>query len=70
MTKAFLAGTVIGGTGPPPCERYTVVTEGSRITAYGARDEVEVPHGAEVVDAPDATLCCRSSSLRCSGLDS
>ena len=56
MKRAFLVGTVIDGTGAAPRERCTVVTEGSRITAYGAREDVEVPHGAEVVDAPDATL--------------
>lgn len=56
MTRAFLVGTVIDGTGAPPRERCTVVTEGDRITAYGGRGEVEVPPGAEILEAPDATL--------------
>ena len=30
--------------------------KGDRIAAYGAREEVEVPNAAEIVDAPDATL--------------
>ena len=56
MTTAFHVGTVIDGTGAKPRERCTVLVDGERITAFGSRDEVEVPHGAEVVDAPDATL--------------
>ena len=56
MAIAFRPGTVIDGTGAPPRERCTVVTEGDRIVACGAREEVEVPPGAEIVDAPDATL--------------
>ncbi len=65
MTRAFLVGTVIDGTGAPPREWCTVVTEGGRITAYGVRDEVEVPHGAEVVEAPDATLIPGLIDLAC-----
>ena len=56
MTTAFHVGTVIDGTGAKPRERCTVLVDGERITAFGSREEVEVPHGAEVVDAPDATL--------------
>ncbi len=56
MATAFLVGTVIDGTGAPARERRTVLVEGGRIAACGAREEVEVPAGAEVVEAPHATL--------------
>ena len=56
MTIAFRPGTVIDGTGAPPRERCTVLVDGDPITAFGPRDEVEVPHGAKVIEAPDATL--------------
>ena len=56
MAIAFQPGTVIDGTGAPPRGHCTVVADGGRITAFGAREEVEVPPGAEVIDAPDAAL--------------
>ena len=56
MTTVFRPGKVIDGTGAPPRERCTVVVDGDRITGFGAREEVEAPPGADVVDAPDATL--------------
>lgn len=56
MATAFLVGTVIDGTGAPARERCTVLVERGRIAACGARDEVEVPAGAEIVEAPRATL--------------
>ena len=56
MTIAFRPGTVIDGTGAPPRDGCTVLVEGDRIVAYGAREAVEIPNAAEIVDAPDATL--------------
>ena len=56
MTIAFRPGTVIDGTGAPPRERCTVLVDGDRISAFGARDDVGIPDGAAIVDAPGATL--------------
>ena len=56
MTTVFQVGKVIDGTGAPPRDRCTMVTDGGRITAFGARGEVEAPPAAEVIDAPGAAL--------------
>jgi imidazolonepropionase-like amidohydrolase len=44
-------GTVIDGTGGSPLRNSVVVIEGNRITAIGQRGQVQVPEGAEVIDA-------------------
>ncbi len=56
MTKAFLVGRVVDGTGAPPRQDCAVVTEGDRIVTVGAQAEVAIPPGAEVISAPQATL--------------
>ncbi len=56
MTKAFLVGTVVDGTGAPPRHDCAVIVERDRITAFGGRSEVTIPPDAELIQAPDATL--------------
>ncbi|MFN2596897.1 MAG: amidohydrolase family protein [Pyrinomonadaceae bacterium] len=48
---AVVGATVIDGTGREPLRDATVLVEGDRITAVGARSRVAVPRGATVVDA-------------------
>ncbi len=44
-------GTLIDGNGGAPVSNSVIVIEGNRITAAGAAGQVQVPAGAEVVDA-------------------
>jgi hypothetical protein len=44
-------GTLIDGLGGAPLENSVIVIEGNRITAVGAEGSVEIPAGAETVDA-------------------
>jgi len=44
-------GTLIDGNGGPPIPNAIVVIEGNMITAAGAADDVDVPAGAEIIDA-------------------
>lgn len=48
---AIVGATVIDGTGRAPIKDATVVIEGDRIAAVGARSQVAVPKGATVLDA-------------------
>ena len=53
---AIVGGTVFDGTGSPPIPGGVVVIRGSRIVAVGSPDDVEVPEGAEVIDAKGKTV--------------
>jgi hypothetical protein len=44
-------GTLIDGNGGPPVSNSVIVIEGNRITAAGAAGQVQVPQGAQIVDA-------------------
>jgi imidazolonepropionase-like amidohydrolase len=44
-------GTLIDGNGGAPVANSVVVIEGNRITAAGAAGDVQVPAGAEIIDA-------------------
>jgi len=44
-------GTLIDGLGGAPLENSVIVVEGNRIAAVGADGAVEIPAGAEIVDA-------------------
>jgi imidazolonepropionase-like amidohydrolase len=48
--------TVIDGTGRAPIREGRIVIAGDRISAIGARDAVQVPSGAEVIDARGRTV--------------
>jgi len=51
-----LYGRVVDGTGLPPIENGAVLVVGHEIVAVGARDEVVVPEGAEIVDVGNSTI--------------
>lgn len=44
-------GTLIDGNGGDPIENSVVVIEGNQITAAGTANQVDIPDGAEIVDA-------------------
>lgn len=48
---AFVGATVIDGSGGAPLRNATVVVRGTHIEAVGPRDQVDVPRGAEEIDA-------------------
>ena len=52
----FRVGKLIDGTGAAPLEGAALLVEGDRIKAVGRLADIGVPDGAEVIDAPDATL--------------
>jgi len=54
--KAVLGGKLVDGTGAEPVEDSAVVIEGKKIKSVGKRGEVEVPSGAEVIDASGMTV--------------
>ena len=54
--RAIVGGTLIDGTGRPPVSDAVVVLDGDRIAAVGKQGEVEIPLGAEVIDASGRTV--------------
>ena len=50
-TLAVVGGAVIDGTGAPPRLNAAIVIEGDRIRAVGPAADVQIPPGAEMVDA-------------------
>ena len=55
-TVAIVGATLIDGRGGPVLSDSVVVIRGDRIAAVGARTSVNIPQGAEVVDAKGLTL--------------
>lgn len=53
---ALKDATVIDGTGAPARPGQTILIEGGRITAVGPSGDVEIPEGAEVIDAAGHTV--------------
>ena len=53
---AIVGGQLIDGAGGDPIADSVIVVRDGRITAAGARDSVEIPDGAEVVDAAGKTI--------------
>src|SRR5262252_9319721 len=51
QTTAIIGARVIDGFGRDPIEKGTAVIEGGRISAVGKDTAVQVPHGANVLDA-------------------
>ena len=49
--KAITGATMIDGTGSAPVQNATVVIDSDRITAAGPSADVQVPSGAEIIDA-------------------
>lgn len=56
MTLAIKAGLLIDGNGGDPSRDAIVLIEGRRITAVGPAEKVEIPEGAETVDASGRTV--------------
>jgi imidazolonepropionase-like amidohydrolase len=52
----FRVGKLIDGTGAKPVEKAALLVEGDRIKAVGRQADIAAPDGAEVIDAPEATL--------------
>jgi len=50
------AGALIDGLGGPPLKDPVIVVQGRRIKAVGSRSDMQVPQGAEVLDAEGCTL--------------
>jgi imidazolonepropionase-like amidohydrolase len=50
------AGALIDGLGGPPLKDPVIVVQGRRIKAVGSRNDMQVPQGAEVLDAEGCTL--------------
>lgn len=53
---AIKGDTLIDGTGAEPVENAVAVIEGSKITAVGKAEDVEIPKEAEVIDATGKTM--------------
>ncbi|GAB4541910.1 MAG: amidohydrolase family protein [Parvularculaceae bacterium] len=51
QTRAIVGGRLIDGTGAPPMADSVVLIEGDRIAAMGHMGEIEIPEGAEIIDA-------------------
>lgn len=52
----FRVGKLIDGTGAPPVDGAALLVDGDRIVAVGRQADISAPDGAEVIDAPGATL--------------
>ncbi len=48
---AIVGGTLIDGNGGEPVDNTAIVIEGNRIVTLGDADDVEIPEGAELIDA-------------------
>ena len=53
---AIVGGDLIDATGAPPKLGYTVVIEGDKITRIGPMEEVDIPPGAQVINADGMTI--------------
>jgi imidazolonepropionase-like amidohydrolase len=53
---AIIGARVIDGLGRDPIEKGTVVIEGNHISAVGKDTAVQIPHGANVLDAAGRTV--------------
>ena len=53
---AIVGGTIVDLEGKAPIENAVIVVEGERIAAMGAAGSVEIPDGAEQIDASGAWL--------------
>jgi len=56
MVRAIQAGRLIDGHGGDPIEDAVLLVEGKKIAAVGPAAAVEIPQGAEVVDASGKTV--------------
>ena len=54
--KAITGATLIDGTGSAPVSDAVVLIEGSNIVGVGSAESVQIPDGAELIEAPGMTL--------------
>ena len=54
--KAITGATLIDGTGSAPVSDAVVLIEGSDIVGVGSAESVQVPDGAELIEAPGMTV--------------
>ena len=54
--KAFVGATLIDGTGSAPLPNATALVEGGSIVDVGSADSVQIPEGAETIDASGMAL--------------
>lgn len=54
--RAIVGGRIIDGTGRDPIEKGVVVIEDGKIAAVGSEASVQIPQGAEVLDAAGCTV--------------
>ncbi len=55
-TEAIVGGQLIDGTGSDPIEPGAVLVEGKQIQSVGSADQLQVPDGAQVIDATGKTI--------------
>ena len=55
-TLAIVGGLLIDGHEGPPLPGGIVLVDGDRIVAAGSRDALDVPEGAEIIDATGMTI--------------
>ena len=55
-TIAIVGATLIDGTGSEPLLNTIVIVQNNKITAVGSEKNVDIPQGAEVIDAKGLTL--------------
>ena len=51
QTIAIHGGTMIDGLGGAPVQNSVIIIQGDRITAVGSAANVQIPNGAEIIDA-------------------
>lgn len=56
MYKAFVGGTILDCTGSDPLRDGVVLIDGNKIEAVGARDDITIPPGAQIIDAQGMTV--------------
>ena len=54
--RAIKAGTLIDGQGGAPVTNAVVLLQGPTILAVGPAERIEIPEGAEIIDASDKTV--------------
>jgi len=66
---AVKGGTLIDCTGAPPLKEGVVLVQGSRILDVGSAKDVDVPEGAEMIDAKGKTVMPGLMDLHISNLE-
>ncbi len=54
--KAIKAGLLIDGNGGTPVQNAIILIDGKKISDVGSSDDVQIPAGAEIIDASEKTV--------------